>query len=89
MWSAVVHDLPTLSHRESELVGVEAGVTGIGSVDPRGPWTARADSRTQRGADSGPQRRPRRLERRTGQIIHNSLTSQNRCSVRALGGLGT
>jgi len=34
-------------------------------------------------------RRRQRPERRVGQIIHNSLTSQNRCSERALSGVGT
>jgi len=88
-WSAVVRNVPTLSHTNGELVGVEVGARVRGGADPRGPGTPGDDNSTRGGGDWGLRQRPLRPEGLAGQIIHNSLTSQNRCSERALSGVGT
>ena len=89
-WSAVVRDVPLLSHTQSELARVsDVGARIRGSADQRGPRTACANVPTQPGGDRRRQGRPHGPEGPVGQIIDSSLTSQNRCSTRALRALGT
>ena len=89
-WSAVVRDVPLLSHTQSELARVgDVGARIRGSADPRGPWTACANTPPQPGGDRRRQGRPHEAEGYVGQIIDSSLTSQNRCGTRALRALGT
>ncbi len=78
-WSAVVRDVPLLSHTQSELARV--GVVGArirGSADPRGPRTACANTPPQPGGDRRRQGRPHGTE--VSVRRHLFLDSRESCS---------